>query len=150
MGYHFSTEVNNGKTYKYGEEYGHTICFPTKTILEGISKNAVARSDIFTAYYYSGSQYILDKTSTIYKMLFGNDDIAYWLASRGTYLDSSIAGFNVHDIRKGGVDRAGICSGLSNKMNEYEIDFSVRPIVYLKPNIQTSAQDENGTWIISE
>ena len=136
-------------TYKYGDSYTHTIYHPTKTAPNGASTSATERTDKFTAYYYQGSEYLTDTESAIYKMLFGNNK-TYWLASRGVFSFSDDALFGAFDVFDGYVDRAFLCGGYSYKLGVNDIARGVRPIVYLKSNIQTSAKDASGAWIISE
>ena len=145
---------NNDEAMKeagYGQEYTHTIYYPTKTNPNGKSTNAVERTDKSTAYYYQGSEYLTDTESAMYKMLFGNNnDSTYWLASRGVRSYSARANFREFYVNGGGVGSAFFCDGYSSTLDVSGDALGVRPIVYLKSNIQTSAKDASGAWIISE
>ena len=148
----FTPEGSGTIYYKYGDEYTHTIYHPTKTQPSGASTSATERTDKFTAYDYEGSQYLTDTTSPIYQMLFGSsNDLVYWVASRGVDSSSGGAGFGVFVVIEGYViGYSGLCHGNSVILDEGGDAFGVRPIVYLKSNIQTSAKDASGAWIISE
>ena len=145
---------NNDEAMKeagYGQEYTHTIYYPTKTNPNGKSTNAVERTDKSTAYYYQGSEYLTDTESAMYKMLFGNNnDSTYWVTSRGVSSGSDLAYFCAFVVCEGYVSGAVLCDGNSSKVGDGDNAFGVRPIVYLKSNIQTSAKDASGAWIISE
>ncbi len=146
---------NNDEAMKaegYGQEYTHTIFHPTKTQADGASTSATERTDKFTGYYYQGSQYLTDTTNPIYQMLFGSsNDLVYWVASRGVASTSDGASFGVIGVAGGGVyGGGGLCYGDSGNLYESVRAVGVRPIVYLKSNIQTSAKDASGAWIISE
>ncbi len=140
----------DGTTYKYGEEYTHTIYYPTKTTETGASSSATERTDKFTGYGYQGSEYLTDAESAIYKMLFGNNDLVYRVASRGVFSDSERADFDVFFVHEGCADSDYLCGGNSSFLSEYDDGLAVRPIVYLKSNIQTSSKDASGAWMISE
>ena len=147
------TEQVDEITYKYGDSYIHIIKYPSKS--EGFIE-AKERSDTFTGYYYNVSEYIKDTTSNIYRVLFrnktNNNNVNYWLASRGVYSYSDHAVFSIGVVEEGEI-RMGYqyLGDNSDNLTSYSgIDGSVRPIVYLKSNIQTSGQNENGVWQISE
>ncbi len=149
------TYVKNGTTYKYGDSYTHTIFHPTKATQNGESTSATERTDKFTSYGYKGSGYITDTESAMYKMLFGNNnDSMYWIASRGgtSLLDSVY--FDVFVVVDGGVYGGLLFGGITVTLDDYSgndrFAISVRPIVYLNSNIQTSEKDASGAWIISE
>lgn len=136
------------KAQGYGQEYTHMVFYPTKTQPNGASTSATERTDKFTSYYYEAFQYLTDTESVMYKMLFGN---WYWLASRGVVSDSVSAFYIVFGVLGGDVGCDGnLCNGDSVSLRENGDTLSVRPIVYLNSNIQTSAKDASGAWIISE
>ncbi|MCI9001006.1 MAG: hypothetical protein HFJ26_09095, partial [Clostridia bacterium] len=121
----------------------------------GASTSATERTDKFTSYGYKGSGYITDTESAMYKMLFGNNnDSMYWIASRGgtSLLDSVY--FDVFVVVDGGVYGGLLFGGITVTLDDYSgndrFAISVRPIVYLNSNIQTSEKDASGAWIISE
>ena len=147
-------DPNNDEEMKkqgYGEAYTHTIYHPTKTTQNGKSTNATERTDKFTTYIYQGSKYLIETESAIYKMLFGNNNNStYLLASRGVTSASDVANFFGFYVRGGYVWRYCLCGSDSNSLIEGGDALSVRPIVYLKSNIQTSEKDASGAWMISE
>ena len=98
-----------------------------------------------------GSQYLTNRESVMYKILFGNDDLLYWVASRGVTSLLNQAGFGMFGVSKGGVFcNGGLCLGRSDYLGEDSSVLPVRPIVYLNQNLQTSGKDASGAWIISE
>lgn len=139
-----------GITYKYEDEYTHTIFYPTKYELNGVTTSARERRDKWTGYFYVGAQYLID-TIPMYKMLFGsNNDLIYWIESRGVYSYSNDTRFYVFVVYEGNIGSQTLCDGLSSKLYEHDNTCSVRPLVYLKSNIQTTGKDESGAWMISE
>lgn len=144
------TDEFNGIIDRYGDSYTHTIFYPTKATQNGASTSATERTDKFTAYYYQGSEYLTDTTSVIYQILFEN---GYWVASRGVEARFEGAGFYGFFVAGPYVQPYGLCSGGPDKLVVNDVDdvvVGVRPVVYLKSNIQTSAKDASGAWIISE
>lgn len=150
-----------GTIYKYGQEDTYSMYYPTKTTESGASTSKTERTYKFTGYMYQGSEYLVDTESPIYKILFENNkDSMYWLASRGVYTSSYWevmgASFDVFCVANSHVVSGSLCRGGSRSMLYKGLkerdDFaeSVRPIVYLKSNIQTSRKDASGAWIISE
>ena len=136
-----------------GTSYTHTIYYPTKNTEDGKSTSAASRTDINRVYIYKGSDYLSDTTSEIYKMLFRNitnsSDISYWIASRFIASYATAASFGVPHVDSGEVKSNGsICDCQSGKVSVSVNSYAVRPILYLKTNIQTAGKDENGAWII--
>ena len=145
------TYENKGTTYKYGDLNTHTTFYPTKTKENGKSETATKRTIKWTQYSYQGSQYLTNRESVMYKILFGNDDLLYWVASRGVTSLLNQAGFGMFGVSKGGVFcNGGLCLGRSDYLGEDSSVLPVRPIVYLNQNLQTSGKDASGAWIISE
>ena len=143
-----TAERNSG----YGEEYTKSMYYPTRTEATGYSTSAASRKYKNTSYGYTG----IDKIENQYKMLFRNEgdtgDIIYWLASR---CESDIANFfenfSVCWVHSGNVESAVIGFGSSRDFSEFSRDdVGVRPVVYLKSNIQTSGKDSSGAWTIIE
>ena len=143
-----TAERNSG----YGEEYTKSMYYPTRTEATGYSTSAASRKYKNTSYGYTG----IDKIENQYKMLFRNEgdtgDIIYWLASR---CESDIANFfenfSVCWVHSGNVESAVIGIGGSRDFSESSRDdVGVRPVVYLKSNIQTSGKDSSGAWTIIE
>ena len=101
-------------------------------------------------YSYTGSDYISDTSSSLYKMLF--DDVQYtgensyyWLASRSVYAYSDNAVFYVRSVRDGGVDSYSLALSYGSEGDDYS---GVRPLVSLQSNIQLTSAGTN-TWDIS-
>ena len=140
-----STELSYNSR-NYGKEFTRSICYPTRTEATGYSELAASRTDKNTFYYYTGSDKIL-ATSNEYKMLFENKH--YWLASRCVDSGSDYSNFGVHYV-SGNVDYAGVGAGYSDSFLEDSVSDGVRPVVYLKSDIQTSGKDSSGAWTIIE
>ena len=147
-----SAELND-ISREYGKEYTHTVSYPTRTTETGYSASATSRTDKYTYYSYVGSEKIAT-TSNEYRMLFRNgvdtDNIAYWLASCCVGSGSNRSGFNVRYVVSGSVSYASVGHGRSDYFAEYSPSGGVRPIVYLKSDIQTSGKDSSGAWTIIE
>ena len=141
-----STELSYNSR-NYGKEFTRSICYPTRTEATGYSELAASRTDKNTFYYYTGSDKIL-ATSNEYKMLFENKH--YWLVSRCVDSGSDYSNFGVHYVPSGNVDYAGIGAGYSDSFLEDSVSDGVRPVVYLKSDIQTSGKDSSGAWTIIE
>jgi len=138
---------------EYGKEYTKSIYYPTITTETGYSTSKASRTDKYTYYSYVGSEKIAT-TSNEYRMLFRNgvdtDNIAYWLASCCVGSGSNRSGFNVRYVVSGSVSYASVGHGRSDYFAEYSPSGGVRPIVYLKSDIQTSGKDSSGAWTIIE
>lgn len=112
------TYEDRGTTYKYGELDTHTIKYPTKTTESGESDDSTERTDRFTVYFYEGSEYLTDTGSAVYKMLFGSDDIGYWIAYRGLSWDANYVEFGLFQVYMGSVGWTGrVC-----RSNQYELN----------------------------
>ena len=146
----------NPKTYfNYGNTYTHTIFYPTKTTTNGKSTQAKERSDINTDYEYTGSDVLTDTTSIKYKMIFRDkvnaNNIEFWLASRNVSSTSDNAIFYLPTVFEGIVNGIGFLKTPNpDCLDKFTNTAGVRPIVYLKSNIKTSGQNENGVWQIIE
>ena len=143
-----TAERNSG----YGEEHTKSMYYPTRTEATGYSTSAASRKYKNTSYGYTG----IDKIENQYKMLFRNegdtDNIIYWLASRceSDFVDF-FEYFSVCWVLSGNVGNANICFGSSRGFGgSSRDDVGVRPVVYLKSNIQTSGKDSSGAWTIIE
>ena len=146
---------------EYGKEYTISISYPTRKIAIGYSTSVASRKYKNTSYSYKGSDKI-STTSNEYKILFRNAadtfNISYWLASRSVSANRadvySFCYFNVCDVTSGDVNNLYCCQGTSAGFFEscsyYDIGWAVRPVVYLKSNIQTSGKDSSGAWTIIE
>ncbi len=152
----FTTSDTEGTTYNYGNSYTHSIFYPTKATQDGKSTGAVNRSDVYTTYWYIGSEALKDLTAS-YQTLFRNKTnasyISYWIASRAIDSRSDLSGFTVfcvHDTYEGFVFPETIGGGNAHEWKDGEYDLSICSIVYLKPNVKTSGQNESGAWEISE
>ena len=146
---------------EYGKEYTISISYPTRKIAIGYSTSVASRKYKNTSYSYKGSDKI-STTSNEYKILFRNAadtfNISYWLASRSVSANRvdvySFCYFEVCDVLSGDVNNLYCCQGTSAGFFEscsyYDIGCAVRPVVYLKSNIQTSGKDSSGAWTIIE
>ena len=142
-----STELDSN----YGKEYTKSIYYPTIKTETGYSTSKASRTDKRTEYTYTGSEKIVT-TSNEYKMLFRNradtGNITYWLASRCVKSGSNSSDFCVHAVARDCVDRAYVGIGYSDRFYEHSSSRGVRPIVYLKSDIQTSGKDSSEAWKI--
>lgn len=138
-----------GYTPKLAQTYSHTISYPTLRTISGVSETKETRTDPSTSYNYAILEY-LDNTSNIYKTLFRNKDdtrsISYWLASRTSWNSSNNVNWTGKYVESDKVTGFEFCN--DGNFTEAPRIHGVRPIVYLKPNIQTTGQDGNGTWVI--
>lgn len=131
----------------------HTIFYPTKTTEDGKSITTKTTTDENTENYY-GTDY-LSNSSAIYKMLFTNETNSnyskYWLANRCKW-DSENGGVNffVQMLWDGKVGKKIVLGSWTGEWNVYVNSGLIRPIVYLKTNLQTTGQDENGVWMLAE
>ena len=143
--YDFEAEEWKSSPYQSGAT---TPAEPIKeSSLEGDNYITTLESD---DYYYTGSDYISDTSSSLYKMLF--DDVQYtgensyyWLASRSVYAYSDNAVFYVRSVRDGGVDSYSLALSYGSEGDDYS---GVRPLVSLQSNIQLTSAGTN-TWDIS-
>ena len=141
--------INN----EYGTTpYTHTIYYPTISTANGKSTAKAERSERYTRYYYNASTYLTDTSSELYKMLFrdiGNANyISYWLGSYCVGSTANNASFYVNSISNGCIDRTEVCVGNSSNLSESSKRFAIRPIVYLRNNIQTKGKNANNAWIL--
>ena len=144
-----STELNSN----YGKEFTDTLYYPTRKTPTGKSISKASRTEKQTYYNYKGADKI-STTSNEYKMLFRNAadtfNISYWLASR-CVLSGFGSSYHVHVLWVGKVDSNLVCiAGYDADYAEYAIDYGIRPVVYLKSNIQTAGKDSSGAWTIIE
>lgn len=127
----------------------HTIFYPTKATEDGKSLTKKVTTDKNTENYY-GIDYLSD-SSVAYKMLFINNTDSnyskYWIANRCNW-DSNDYGvdFFVQMLWEGKVGKKIVLGSWGELWNVYKNSGLIRPIVYLKPNLQTTGQDENGIW----
>ena len=136
----------------YGKApYTKTIYYPTKNQKSGYSTSATSRTDVYTAYTYTISDYLSSSTE-LYKMLFrdtsNTSDIAFWLASRSVNSLSGDSAFFVRFCGSGRVTAHSIGGGTKSKFNEHSNMKSIRPIVYLKSSLQTNGKNSSGAWNI--
>ena len=141
---------SGGTTYGYGYEHTHTIYHPSM-VLGGISETARERTDVYTGYNYRGSEYLTDTSSALYQMIFSDDEEwGYAVATRAVY-PSYRTEFSAFYVAKDELKTSWLVDALDGGLEDHEhAGGPVRPIVYLKSNIQTNAQDASGAWIISE
>ena len=144
-----STELNSN----YGKKYTDTLYYPTRKTPTGKSISKASRTEKQTYYNYKGADKI-STTSNEYKMLFRNAadtfNISYWLASR-CVLSGFGSSYHVHKLWVGEVGSNLVCiAGYGADFAEYANDYGIRPVVYLKSNIQTAGKDSSGAWTIIE
>ena len=142
-----STTLNSN----YGKAlYTKSIYYPTSQST-GKSTSATSRTDVYTYYKYTVSDY-LSETTEVYKMLFrdtaNSNSIGYWLASRCVLSTPSFSDFDVHFTNSGCVDSYTLGVGLSSSLNQISRGLGVRPIVFLKSNLQTNGKNSSGAWNI--
>ena len=122
--------------------------YPTRTTETGKSVSAASRTDKNTYYGYTGSDKIL-ATSNEYKMLFENK--YYWLASRCVFSDTILSKLDVCCVESYYVYAYPVAVAM-DKFGDSSWDdhnhYGVRPVVYLKSDIQTSGKDSSGAWKI--
>ena len=143
-----STTLNSN----YGKAlYTKLVYYPTTGQLTGKSTSATSRTDVYTYYKYTVSDY-LSETTEVYKMLFrdtaNSNSIGYWLASRCVYSTPSFSDFDVRFTDSGCVDSYTLGVGLSSSFNQISRGLGVRPIVFLKSNLQTNGKNSSGAWNI--
>ena len=119
----------------------------TESSLEGDNYITTLESN---DYDYTGSDYISDTSSSLYKMLFDDvqytgENSSYWLASRSVAVGSGCALFGVRRIGDGGVDFYDVVGSYGRELYNY---YGVRPLVSLQSNIQLTSAGAN-TWDIS-
>ena len=143
--YDFETEEWKSSPYQSGAITPEEPI--TESSLEGDNYITTLESN---AYNYTGSDYISDTSSSLYKMLF--DDVQYvgensyyGLASRSVNAGSNSAAFYVHFVRDGVV--VSYYLAYSNG-GENDIYYGVRSLVSLHSNIQLTSAGAN-TWDIS-
>ena len=141
---------NANLAYKYGDSYTHSIYYPTMKTKTGKSEEAKERKETFTAYRYEALKDTANASNRKYKVLFGNGEMCYWIASRGIDIYSDETNFDVFIVNDGTVDVNSLCSANSIKLKEGGGELPIRPIVYLQSNIHFTKRDENGAWIIDE
>ena len=125
--------------------YTKSIYYPTRTTATGYSTSAANRTDKGTLYFYRGSEKI-DATNNKYKMLF---DTTYWLASRCVGSDGTMVNwYYVRSIDSGLVRATIVCDGSIYRFDTQSYSRGVRPVVYLKSDIQASGKDSSGAWKI--
>ena len=119
----------------------------TESSLEGDNYITTLESNVYS---YTGSDYISDTSSSLYKMLF--DDVQYtgensnyWIASRSVRADSEGAYFGVRLVCDGDVYSNSLAFSVGIEDDFY---YGVRPLVSLQSNIQLTSAGAN-TWNIS-
>jgi len=120
-----SATHDNGFYYCNGEK---SVCI--NNLLEGTNGKIFAT--LTSNYYdYTGSEY-LERTSAAYFMLFGDDDIKYWLASPYIYTSPGSVSFGLLFVRRGMIagDYLFLSSG-NPSMRMYD----VRAVVTLSSDI---------------
>lgn len=143
-----SKEQNN----EYGKSsYTKSIFYPTTSTVTGYSKSVTSRTDVYTYYKYTASNY-LAKTTKLYKLLFRDNtdssNISYVLASRCTGSSSSGSYFFIRQVNSEELFVQSAGSGYTTRFEETAASNHIRPIVYLKSTIQTNGKNSSGAWNI--
>ena len=121
--------------------------YPTMLQPTGVSTVAKNQTRLDTCYVYNASDY-LNTSDKIYKILFQKGS-NYWLANRCEWTNEEGKGANFfcRTVNEGKVT-AALNLAIWGNIEDGEFAYGVRPIVYLKANIKTSGQNENGEWEI--
>ena len=139
-----SAELKNAD---YGLTYTRSIYYPTMKTNTGISTAKASRTESETYYWYSGVTYI-DSSSNLWKMLFKSDS-DYYVASRWTSVASAGGSYGVYSVGTYSVNDSWLFNGNYLDTQAYTSDdFGVRPLVYLKTNLETVGKNSNGEWIL--
>ena len=150
-GYEYGTTLTD---YKKGDNSGWTPeAWLDTNINKSNSANAPGYSGEITGYYYQGSNINLKTANSAIRnnIVFGESSSqkAYWLASRGVYVNSTCATFAP------GIVYYGTASSYYNVFTSngyaYFGAFGVHPVIYLDSNVSlTSAGTTNNvtTWNI--
>ena len=77
-----------------------------------------------------------------------NADAGYWLNSRSVNSVGGSSLYRVRIVEEGNVNAVSLGAGYSDRFVTDTKGSFVRPIVYLKSNIQTDGKDTNGAWTI--
>ena len=123
----------------------------TESSLEGDNYITTLESN---DYDYTGSDYISDTSSSLYKMLFDDvqyteENSQYWFASRSVDAGSAFAIFNVLYVYGGSVYSIFLADSCGYEYDELVVSaHGVRPLVSLQSNIQLTSAGAN-TWDIS-
>ena len=151
--------------YKYGNEVTYSINSGGKVAYSSTAKSGTSSYTTFmkpqstsnitepfivtsTGYFYDVDKEteLKNTTSNIYKMLFGSDNQAYWLASSYVITQEEGCGFAVRQVSHGKVSGFTLWS---SDLRGNGINNGVRPVVYLKSDIQlTETTANSGVWNI--
>lgn len=165
-------DINNFTGYNpgNGEMVSKAGYYPTKKTSNGVSPSgSTTITRLSNSINYYGHEYETAMDNKIYNMLFKNEKdssyISYWSASRyyqdlleSSYLVVRVQGsITLPDGLLGTKEEHGYVGGISLfynhalKLNTFKfnnVQFGVRPIVYLKSNLQTSGKNSSGAWTI--
>lgn len=149
-------DINSITGYKHAtqEPLQNTIYYPTKTTTTGVSSLPLTRDYPNSMYIYNGSDY-MNKNDKTYKMLFEDEAVAqkhsYFLSSRSISGNSYSIGFHVDWVNPDGVVAVqNMLVSTNSDVKNKEACANIRPIVYLKSNLQTTGKDKNGAWMLAE
>ncbi len=145
----FEDDIKNITGYNSTPKYTATknMYYPTMLQPTGVSTVAKNQTRLDTCYVYNASDY-LNTSDKIYKILFQKGS-NYWLANRCEWTNEEGKGANFfcRTVNEGKVT-AALNLAIWGNIEDGEFAYGVRPIVYLKANIKTSGQNENGEWEI--
>lgn len=124
--------------------------YPTTKTNTGYSTTAEDKLFKYECDPYNVNEYLNDKESNIYKLLF-SEGYTYWCASRIVNEYETTLYFQVGFIDSSDVLGADVGAGDYNNFDNFYYDwYGIRPIVYLKTNLKTNGKDSNGAWTIIE
>ena len=124
--------------------------YPTTKTNTGYSTTAEDKLFEYECDPYNVNEYLNDKESNIYKLLF-SEGYTYWCASRMVNEYETTLYFQVGFIDSSDVLGADVGAGDYNNFdNSYSDWYGIRPIVYLKTNLKTNGKDSKGAWTIIE
>ena len=137
----------------YGKApYTKNTYYPTTSQATGYSTSTTSRTDETVYYNYKGLECFENAENNLYKMLFinqtDNSDAYYWLASRDILSYSNLSDFRVRCINDGHVNSTYPAIGRNKDFLIYSKNSMIRPIVYLKSNLQTTGKNSSGAWNI--
>ena len=130
--------ILNPNFKQYDEEYNFENQYTPESWLNGKTQTTVEGK-------VDGYSYTINDTeeptvrvtnNRIYKMLFGNVEESYWLASHGIYGSSGAARCGISKVIIGDVINVGTTYMFSTMgINENYLSYGVRPVIVLKSEI---------------
>ena len=146
-------DINQTTGYTEPQEQAQTcnMYYPTLLQQNGRSLTDKSQNRTTTLYVYKGEDY-LNTSNEMYKILFGNSTKFnnYWIANRCVWLGTATTGANFFTNRvfEGEVTAAINVAIWNGVFTDSSFSCGIRPVVYLKTNIETTGKNENGEWKI--